>query len=117
MEQKLQQRTAVKIGNILSSQLANVSEPGCRTQQQHDAIMNWHREYPSAFWCINPFEPEADGKVFNCSFCHMYVSANAKLWVIKVTPTGKVSKAIQVGSFSRDMDVIKTIATFGVFLG
>lgn len=86
----VQPRTAVKIGNSLCSNTEDASLPGCRLPAQHKAVMNWHHDNPSVYWCYNPFRSEPDGRVYKCTFWHYYVGDDGYLHTLGITPTGRV---------------------------
>ena len=114
--------TAVKIGNNLTPETADVSLSGCRPAAQHAAVLRWHRDHPSAHWCANPFEPEPSGRIYSCSFAHTYFSAEGRLETIWVTPTGRIKHEPDDADDRYDFSsgpggTQATIKRYGVFCG
>lgn len=112
---KTQPLTAVKIGNHRTPKTVDVTESGSRPAAQHKAVLDWHREHPSAFWTGNAFEFGDDGQSFHCSFAHTYVSPSGHLESIWVTPTGRIKQYVVVGGVT--LPATETIARYGVFNG
>lgn len=114
----VQPRTAVKIGNDWCSDVEDASLPGCRLPAQHKAVMDWHRDNPSVYWCCNPFRSELDGRVYTCTFWHHYVGDDGYSHTIKVTPTGRVKHVWWAKEYRTGRGgIISTKRKYGVFRG
>ena len=115
MKQQIASR--VKVGNCLSKTVVDVSVPGCRTAAQHNAVLDWHRSHPSAFWAGNPFQQEVPGDVFRCSFYHSYFTPDGRLAGVWVTPTGRVKPIVRNSAPHFELECRAVVARYGVFSG
>ena len=110
----------VKIGNANSLDVACITDPGCRSQKQLDAVCNFHKEFPSAWWGSNPFTPRDDGKQYKGSFAHTYFGIDGSLHMIWVTYTGRIKRVSEkedeyTGFWKKEADAVVNL--YGAFGG
>lgn len=110
----------IKIGNTNSTSVAVIDGPGCRPKAQLDAICRYHKEFPSTWWCINPFEVEPNGKKYHYTFWHSYFGIDGEFHVISVTPTGRIKTTPKRDdkdphSFKKETDAV--VKLYGSFQG
>lgn len=111
--------TAVKIGNTRSSKTADWSDRGCRTANQHEAVLSHFRRHPAAFICMCPFSQEHPGQQFKCSFNTTYFDLEGRMCSIWVTPSGKVEYSRQLEELSPVLaaEALEVVKQYGLFRG
>lgn len=82
----------VQIGNTGLKFVTIDPNNTCRTQKQYDAMVELHKLWPFKFWAINMFEPNANGKKYNCTFTHRFNSDPITWHSVRITPTGKLKE-------------------------
>lgn len=113
----MQPRSAVKVGNSIIPRTDDVSNRGCRTQEQYDAVMAYFRTSPSAYWTTNPFRQEYPGQRFRCGFRLSYVDTLGQFVTIWVRPDGEITEFNGGDRFTFISEADAVRAQYGAFAG
>jgi hypothetical protein len=113
-----QSLSRVKIGNMRSSEFADIRDRGGRTEEAHRAVLEWHKDNPSAWWMGNPFDLPADTK-YRGGFNHAYFDTEGTMRSVWVTYKGRLKPLDPtpgyIGRFKRETDAV--LAVHGAFNG
>ncbi len=118
---KKQSIHTVKIGNMLSTEVADASGSGIRMWWQWKAVMNYHKVIPSAWWCTSPFDWD-DAQWYNPyigHFYHTFFDGEGNLRTVRVPLFGKIKEVAphlsRDGKYKRETDAVKE--AYGLFHG
>lgn len=111
-----QSRHAVKRGNTRTPEVMNWSTPGCRTRNQHEAVLAHFRRHPAAWVAGNPFASDRPGQMFKCGFAVNYFDVRGRYCGFWVTPAGVV-RDHTIGEIKFAHETEQVIASYGEFRG
>lgn len=113
--------TAVKRGNTNTPETMDWSKPGCRTRNQHEAVLAHFRRHPAAWVCGNPFRADRPGQKFSCGFAVTYYDPQGRICGIWVRPgSGGVTDYTVDNRGDRSVAALQAaavIAQYGEFRG
>jgi len=86
------ENTFLKIGNHLSNEFFIISDKGCRTEKQYQALLGIINSSDFLFASSNPLEFDANNNDYNCTFRFQYFDNGGYMNVVRITPTGIIKE-------------------------